>query len=303
MFQFPANQVVVPSGIGPVKAGDINEVRENPGALNMAEKVMAKPHALVRPINEARDIRYDESPEIAQFHDPQVGLGGCEGIVGDLGPCRGDARNERAFTGIGQTDKTDIGDEFQFESEMARLAGFSGFGETGRLIGRGGELAIPLAAATSPGHADGLVGLIQVFDGEIQIDVLDNGSGGDMDGEVLAGFSELLFAHTRLTAFCIPMASRREIEERVELIVGDDKDAAAVAAVAAVGAAFRDESLTPKAHTALAAATCLDEYFRSIDEHNRLFYHKVSMICNPSVKCLGVHLNEKERAAILCHSL
>ena len=153
------------------------------------------------------------------------------------------------------------------------------------LIGRAGELTIPFASAASLGYADGLVRPLQILDGKIEIDVMNDGSGGNTDIEVLAGFPEFLFSHSRLAMFRVPVTFSREIEERVELIVSNENDAATVTAVTAVRSAFWDEPLTPKAHTAVAAAACLDVYFRSIDEHNGLLYQKISMICTLSKSC------------------
>src|SRR5690606_22586507 len=57
-----------------------------------------------------------------------------------------------------------------------------------------------------------------------------------------------------------------EIGERVDTLARDQVDAAAVAAVAAVGPAARNELLTPEAHTPVAAAAGLDMNVRFVDE-------------------------------------
>jgi len=58
-----------------------------------------------------------------------------------------------------------------------------------------------------------------------------------------------------------------EIEERVEVGVGDQEDVAARAAVAAVGPAARDELLAAKAQRALAAVSGRDMDFDFVYKH------------------------------------
>ena len=60
---------------------------------------------------------------------------------------------------------------------------------------------------------------------------------------------------------------KAEIDERVLGGSGDDEDGAAVAAVAAVGPAARDELLAPEAETAAAAVAGRDVDVDFVDEH------------------------------------
>jgi hypothetical protein len=57
-----------------------------------------------------------------------------------------------------------------------------------------------------------------------------------------------------------------EVDQRVEALVGDQPDRAAMAAVAAVGAAERNELLATEADAAVAAVTGLDFDDRFVDE-------------------------------------
>ncbi len=59
----------------------------------------------------------------------------------------------------------------------------------------------------------------------------------------------------------------REQREAVDARLCDDDDAAAVAAVAAVGTAARDELLATKAHRSVAAFTGVNADGDAIDEH------------------------------------
>ena len=63
------------------------------------------------------------------------------------------------------------------------------------------------------------------------------------------------------------MVSAGEIEEGVLIGVGEEDDAAAVAAVAAVGAALGDVFLTAEGEAAVAAVAGLDFNDGFVDEH------------------------------------
>ena len=61
-----------------------------------------------------------------------------------------------------------------------------------------------------------------------------------------------------------------EIDQRVEVLVGDQPDAAAVAAIATVRAAERNEFLATEAHAAVAAVAGLYVDLGFVDEfHGR----------------------------------
>src|SRR5690606_2208598 len=61
-------------------------------------------------------------------------------------------------------------------------------------------------------------------------------------------------------------APAAEVRERIEAGVGDQPDAAAVPAVAAVGTAEGNELLAPETDAAVAARPCLDSDGRFVDE-------------------------------------
>ena len=68
-------------------------------------------------------------------------------------------------------------------------------------------------------------------------------------------------------AFGVKLAIESEGDERVDVGAGDGVDGTALASVAAVGAAARDELLAPEAHAAGAAVAGLYEDVDFVDEH------------------------------------
>ena len=76
-------------------------------------------------------------PAVAgQFDDAELRLERGEGVVGDLGPGRGDRAEQRALAGVGHADEADVGDELQFQPEPAFLALGAGLGVARGLVGR-----------------------------------------------------------------------------------------------------------------------------------------------------------------------
>ena len=113
---------------------------------------------------------------------------------------------------------------------------------------------VALAAVAAARDQQALAVLGQVADDLVGGDVDDLGADRHADGHVLAGLAVHLPAHAVLAALGAELALVAEVDQGVEVLVGLDPDAAAVAAVAAVRAAERDELLAPEADAAVAAA-------------------------------------------------
>src|SRR5690606_9002930 len=75
-----------------------------------------------------------------------------------------------------------------------------------------------------------------------------------------------LAAHAVLAALGLELALVAEVDQGVEVLVGQQPDVAALAAVAAVRPAQRDELLAPEAHAAVAAVAGSDGDFSFVDQ-------------------------------------
>src|SRR5207302_9832483 len=80
------------------------------------------------------------------------------------------------------------------------------------------------------------------------------------------GVPILVAAAPRLAVARAVLALEAEVEQRGQPLVGLEDDVAAVAAIAARGAAARHELLAPKRYRAGTAVAGFDENFRLIDE-------------------------------------
>src|SRR5712692_271694 len=73
----------------------------------------------VRALDQAGDIGYDEAAEIVELHHTKLRLECRERVVGDLRARRGEPRDERGFSGVGESDQAHIGEQLQLEPQPA----------------------------------------------------------------------------------------------------------------------------------------------------------------------------------------
>src|SRR5699024_8499831 len=72
-------------------------------------------------------------------------------------------------------------------------------------------------------------------------------------GEVLTALAVLLLAHAALATRGLEAPLVAEVDQGVEILIGLQPDAAAVAAVTAIRSALGNELLPPETHAAIAA--------------------------------------------------
>ncbi len=160
---------------------------------------------------------------------------------------------QRGLAGVGQADDADLGDEFELEAEAELFARFARGGGLGGLVGGGFEVLVAVAAAAAFGDDDAVAGL-QVVDQVVGVGVEDEGAGGELDDELLAGGAGALFAAARLAVLGDPLNLVAEVVEGAHAVFGDDDDIGAVTTIATVWAAFGLKHLaTPGDST---GATC-----------------------------------------------
>src|ERR1700756_4663355 len=75
----------------------------------------------MRAFNQAGNVGEDELLRHRQADDAELGMQGCERVVGDLRPSGGDDGEKGGFTGVGQTDQTGIGDQLQAQPDPELL--------------------------------------------------------------------------------------------------------------------------------------------------------------------------------------
>ncbi len=150
-------------GIGTARGvGHVDEMGEHAGALNVAQELDAEAGAEMRAFNQSGHVGDDEGLLVGLLADrdhAEIGLEGGEGIVGDFGARGGDAGDERGLAGVGIADEADVGEQLEFETIAALLAGAAQFVLARSLVGAGGEVLVATAAAATARNRDALVGL------------------------------------------------------------------------------------------------------------------------------------------------
>ena len=250
--------------------GDVDEVDEDGGALDVAEELDAETGAEVGAFDEAGHIGDGEGKVVGSFadlDDTEVGLEGGEGVVGDFGAGGGEARDEGGFANVGEADEAAVGEEAEFEAVAAFFAGAAEFVLAGGLVDGGGEMLVAAAAAASTGDDDFVAGggeIVDEFAGGV---VVEDGADGDVEDAIFALVAAHVGAEAVGAALGLPFGVVAKVDEGVVGQGGAHEDVAAVAAVAAGGAAAGDEFFAAKGHAAVAAVAGFDADAGFINEH------------------------------------
>ena len=195
------------------------------------------------------------------------------GIVGDLRLGRRDARDERRLAGVGKADEPDVGEQLQLQPKLSLLARLARLRLARRAIGRRREVRVAEAAASALGDEHALADVGQIGElrratsGMLRIAHEDERADRHGDLEVVAVAPGLERALAAAAALGVELRGEAEVNERVAVRIGDEIDRAALAAVAAIGTAARDELLAAEAERAAAAVAGLDVDVDFVDEH------------------------------------
>ena len=149
---------------------------------------------------------------------------------------------------------------------MPSLAGRAGCRLARRAIDAGLEARIAQATTTTLGDFPALTDSGQISDQLARVDVVNDGPARDLDDDVVAGTTGLVAARAWLAVPGPELAGNAKVRQRVQGVVCLEVDAAAVAAVAAVGAASLDVFLTSETEAAVATVAGLDADRGFVDE-------------------------------------
>jgi hypothetical protein len=236
----------------------------------MAEEPVAQPVAFVRPFDQSGHVRRDEGSIARQPDDAEVGRQRGEGIVRDLRLRGGDARDDRRLAGVREADDADIGKELQLQPQILLFAGKSGLRAAGRAVGGRRVARVALAAEAALRDEDRIPLRGQVGDEHVLVAPLFEDLGPDRhfqrDVRARLAAPRGAFALRAVAGFEHFLES--EIEQGIEVGAGDEINAAAVAAVAAVRPAARHELLAAEAEGPLAAVPGRDVDFYFVYKHS-----------------------------------
>ena len=236
---------------------------------------MPRPGALVRAFDQARQIGDDEgAAELSAFasgaavgvHHAEIWLQRGKRIVGDFRPRRGDHRNQRGLSRIGEAHQAHVSQQFQFQPQMAFFAGMPVFMFARRLVPGLRKVLIAAAPASPcaistrwPGAARSAM-VSPVFSSKASVPT------GTCRIMSVAGMPGAIRAFAVSPAIGFEFAVVAVAQQRIVVGVGFQIDAAAVAAVAAGRTTARDEFLAAKRHAAVPAVPGFHQYFCFVDE-------------------------------------
>ena len=265
IFQFFIDGVKIRHRVAPLAAGHIHQMHQQAAAVDMPQEIMSQTRTLTGTLDDAGDIRHDEADTVVHIHNAQIGIEGGEVVVGDLGVRLADNTQERGLAHVGKAHKTHIRQQLQLQNHIVTLAGKAGLGKAGHLTGgRGKMLIAPAASAALTEDERLLVG--HILDDLAGFGVPDQGAPRHADGEALTVLAAFAAALPVYAASGHIFALIAEVHKGGHIVVHLHDDAAAVAAVAAVGAAGRDIFFSVKGHRAVAAVAGSDAYARLINE-------------------------------------
>ena len=269
LFELAANGAVVFDRVGAVDGLGLDEVDQHARAFDVSQELVAQAGAGVGAFDQARDVGHDERAVDIELHDAEVRRFGRERIVGDFRAGARDAAQQRALAGVRFADEADVGDDFQLEREAARFAFVAARVLARGLVGGRFEARVAFAAFAAVGGDHLLAGRRQILQHVAVVGVHDDRAGRNADDQIFGAAAVAVGAAAVLAALGAPLLAMGERDEAIDARLGDHDDAAAVAAVAAVGTAARHVLLAAEAHAAVAAAAGFDFDGDAIDEHGR----------------------------------
>ena len=175
-------------------------------------------------------------------------------------------RDQRALAGVREPDEGDVGHQLELELEPALLAVLALLGERrGATLVRQ-ELGVAAPAAPTRGGEPTVAVADQLGEHLAGVEVVHDGALGHLDLERLAtpAVEVLALAVHAVLGATVRMVAERE--QRRHVVVGDQPDVAALAAVAAVRAAVHDRTLAPERDAARAAVAATHVELALVDE-------------------------------------
>src|SRR5690606_34333306 len=246
-----------------------HKVQQQAVALHVAQEQRAQAGALGRALDQPGDVGDHEAARRLHADHAEVRVERGERIVRHLGGRGGDRADEGGLAGIGEPEQAHVGQQLQLQSQGALLA----LGARRRLprgaVDRALEVHVAQAALPAARHQQAVAVADQVADHFVGVHVDDLRAHRHQDDHVLAALAVALLAHAVLAALGPEQLPVAEVHQGVEVAGGLEPDVAALAAVAAVRPAQRDELLAPEAHAAVAAVAGDDRDFSFVYEFHR----------------------------------
>ena len=241
-------------------------MKKEAASVHVTEECVTEAKSLGCALDKSGNICGKEAAALTHRHNAEVGGKSCEVIVGDLGLCRGDAREDRRLAYVGEADKTDLRKHLELEKNLALLALRTALCKSRDLSCRSGKVSVaPAAASALAEHV--FLGVCHIEDYLTGINVADESSLGYGDDNVGAGLAVLLATHTVCAVLGHEFSLVSEGEKGVRALVNAEDYIAAATAVAAVGTARGDVFFSMEGNGTVTAVACLNINFYIVDKH------------------------------------
>ena len=229
-------------------------------------------------LDNAGDISHHKRAGVAIAHDAQIGFERGERIVGNLGLGSRYRRQQGGFARIGESHQTHVGKQFQLHNHLTLLARLAGLCIARGAVGRALEMPVAQSAtaAFQQHHLLPVVG--DVANKLARLGIEHGCSARHLDNAVLACLAKAAALATRHAVGGKHMALIFEVKQCPQVAVAAQNHAAAIAAVATIGSAFRNIFGTMKVCRTSAALSRTAQYFHIVNKIR--FCHKSFLIFN-----------------------
>src|SRR5580704_19084427 len=253
-------------------------MRDEPRSLDVLQEPDTQPDAFVSAFDQAWNVGNDERAALARGrvgiggNDAQVRLERGERISRDLGPRRGDARDQCRLSCVREADQADIGEQFQFQAQTALFAGTSLFVFTRRLVPGPYEMRVAVSAptASTSSRAESLARLGKIeklFPGNC---LIHDGADRNSENQVSARSPVAVRALAVTSAVGVKFAIVTVAQKRVVVRVRFEVNVTPMPTVSARGAAPRNVLLSAEGHAAVSAVAAFYDDLRFVNEHELL---------------------------------
>lgn len=117
-----AEHFILGDGVAGLVGGKLDEEEEGGGALDVAEEGEAKSAVVVGVFNDAGNVGDEDARKIVKLDEAEVGAQGGKGVGGDFDGDVGEGGDEGRFPGVWHADKAYIGNQLEFELDVAGVA-------------------------------------------------------------------------------------------------------------------------------------------------------------------------------------
>ena len=251
------------------KRRQVDDVQQQTRALQVTQELMAQARAFGSAFDQAGNIGDHKALLVRHAHHAQVRVQGGKWVIGNFRARVRDGRNEGRLAGVRHAQQAHVGQYLQFQAQFAAFAFLALTFLAWRAVGRGLEVDIAPAAFAALGQHFGLAVFGQIGQDFAARVVDDQGADRHAQVDVIGALAIAICATARLAIASLVHFGEAEIDERVDIAVGDCPNGAALAAIAAIGTAERPEFFTAERGAAVAAIARDDFDFCFVDKlHN-----------------------------------